>query len=146
MKKYRKYRDHNRERLLGKISNAIHRCGKGKYKKIKIYVNWIDNRESFLEYLMTLDGWDNPNLELDRKDNTKDYEPGNLRFVTRIIQANNKSTTVYVTYLNETLPFAEFCRKWIPHNIFISTVRGHLNRGKSPADIVRYFTMKNARK
>jgi hypothetical protein len=39
---------------------------------------------------MTLDGWDNPKLELDRIDVNKGYEPNNLRFVTRSQNQRNR--------------------------------------------------------
>jgi hypothetical protein len=39
---------------------------------------------------MTLDGWDKPELELDRIDVNKGYEPDNLRFVTRSENQRNR--------------------------------------------------------
>jgi hypothetical protein len=39
---------------------------------------------------MTLDGWDKPELELDRIDVNKGYEPDNLRFVTRAENQRNR--------------------------------------------------------
>ena len=90
-------RDH-RERLLDRISAIIIRCtnpnssaypdygGRG----ITVYAPWIANRVEFLRYLVSLDGWDVPELQLDRTDNSKGYEPGNLRFVTRSVNMSNK--------------------------------------------------------
>ena len=40
--------------------------------------------------LVTLDGWDDPDLELDRINNDRGYEPENLRFVTRAENTRNK--------------------------------------------------------
>jgi hypothetical protein len=39
---------------------------------------------------MTLNGWDKPELELDRIDVNKGYEPDNLRFVTRSENQRNR--------------------------------------------------------
>jgi hypothetical protein len=39
---------------------------------------------------MTLDGWDKPELDLDRIDVNKGYEPDNLRFVTRAENQRNR--------------------------------------------------------
>ena len=39
---------------------------------------------------MTLDGWDKPELDLDRIDVNKGYEPNNLRFVTRAENQRNR--------------------------------------------------------
>lgn len=57
---------------------------------IRVYAAWVADRRAFLAYLVTLDGWDAPALELDRVDVNKGYEPGNLRFVTRAVNASNK--------------------------------------------------------
>ena len=88
----------HRDRLLDRISAIIVRCtnpnssvypdygGRG----ITVYPGWIKNRVEFLRYLVGIDGWDKPELQLDRTDNNRGYEPGNLRFVTRSINMANK--------------------------------------------------------
>lgn len=53
---------------------------------IKVYPEWsngYEGKRSFLEYIKTLDGYDNPELKMDREDNDGNYEPGNIRFVTQ---------------------------------------------------------------
>ena len=57
---------------------------------ITVFEEWRKNKRAFLEYVVTLEGWDNPSLELDRIDVDKGYEPGNIRFVTRSQNAANK--------------------------------------------------------
>jgi hypothetical protein len=88
----------HRDRLLDRISAIIVRCtnpdsttypdygGRG----ITVYPDWIADRVAFLRYLVGLSGWDQPELQLDRTDNSKGYEPGNLRFVTRSVNMSNK--------------------------------------------------------
>lgn len=49
-------------------------------------------RRKMLGYLVTLENWDKPGVELDRIDNDKGYEPGNLRFVGRGENASNRRT------------------------------------------------------
>lgn len=48
---------------------------------------------------------------LDRIDVNKDYEPGNVRWATRIVQANNMRDTRIVSYKGEEMPFQLFMRK-----------------------------------
>lgn len=88
----------HRDRLLDRISAIIMRCtnpnsatypdygGRG----IGVYTTWVEDRVEFLRYLVGLDGWDIPELQLDRTDNSRGYEPGNLRFVTRSVNMSNK--------------------------------------------------------
>jgi hypothetical protein len=89
----------HRRRLLGRISACISRCtlqanpsyhsygGRG----IRVSEEFLDRR-AFLAYLITLDGWDQPLLELDRRDVDKGYERGNLRFITKRQNRNNQRT------------------------------------------------------
>jgi hypothetical protein len=48
------------------------------------------DRRAYLAYLITLPGWDDPSLELDRVDVDKGYERGNLRFITKRENRNNQ--------------------------------------------------------
>jgi len=90
-----------RERLVSKISAIFHRCynqessGWSDYggRGIKVCDEWVRDRTEFLLYLLTLAGWDNTELTLDRVDNDKGYEPGNLRFVSRSVQQHNRRIT-----------------------------------------------------
>lgn len=87
-----------RRRLLGRISHILIRCldetnvdfpdygGRG----IKVVSEWVLDRGEFLAYLLTLPGWDNPKLMIDRINNEGHYEPGNLRFADNKTQANNR--------------------------------------------------------
>ena len=51
---------------------------------------WFKDKVEFFEYLLTLPGHDNFSLVLDRIDNDKNYEPGNLRFVTHRESSSNR--------------------------------------------------------
>lgn len=88
--------DAHRRRLLNRISACIQRCHNPKsrgyinYGHRGIRVLWGTDKRAFLAYLITLDGWDRPELELDRKEVDHGYEPGNLRFITRTENANNR--------------------------------------------------------
>lgn len=93
--------DSHRKRLLNRIAACLQRChnpndsaypnygGRG----INVFQEWRnpkDGRRKYLSYLVTLEGWDVPEYELDRIDCDKGYEPGNLRFITRKENMLNK--------------------------------------------------------
>jgi hypothetical protein len=86
----------HRVRLLNRISACHSRCFNPKTRNFSSYggrgitVTWGRDRRAFLEYLVTLDGWDDPSLELDRIDVDGPYGPGNLRFATKSENAKNK--------------------------------------------------------
>lgn len=91
----------HRERLLDRISAIIVRCTNPKSaaypdyggRGITVHPAWVEYRVEFLRYLVSLDGWDQPSLQLDRIDNNGGYVPGNLRFVTRNVNMANKRKT-----------------------------------------------------
>lgn len=90
----------HRRRLLNRISACINRCrnpndsayanygGRG----ISVYPPWVEDRREYLRYLITLEGWDVPRLELDRINVNGNYEPGNLRFISRQENRRNQRT------------------------------------------------------
>ena len=79
------------------------RCLKPKskvYKKyggrgIAIYKEWINNYESFRDYIMSLPNAMKEGYSLDRINNNGNYEPGNLRWATPHIQVANRSCGKY---------------------------------------------------
>lgn len=90
--------DEHRRRLLNRLSSAIGRCHRPKTKRfenyggrgISVYKPWHSDKRAFLIYIQTIPGWDNPELEMDREDNDGNYEPGNIRFVSRSENCNNR--------------------------------------------------------
>ena len=90
--------DDHRRRLLNRLSACKNRCHNPKDRNysnyggrgIYLYEPWRSDKAAFLRYVLTLDGWDQPRLDLDRIDVNKGYEPGNLRFITRRENCNNK--------------------------------------------------------
>src|SRR5208282_180000 len=106
--------DGHRRRLLNRISACINRCTNPNDKRfynyggrgIKVFPLWLEDRREFLGYIVTLKGWDNPKLELDRIKNDQGYEPGNLQFSTR--RANNKNRRT-IQQLQERILELEAC-------------------------------------
>lgn len=81
--------DAHRTRLLDRISAAINRCGNpsdsGYHnyggRGILVHQPWQTDRRAFLAHLLTLDGWDKPENDMDRIEVNRGYEPGNIRFI-----------------------------------------------------------------
>ena len=61
---------------------------------IKMADYWLSNPESFITYIRTLDNFDVEGLTLDRIENDRNYEIGNLRWANRHIQATNKRMNI----------------------------------------------------
>lgn len=60
-----------------------------------------------------------PGFTLDRIDNSRGYEPGNLRWASKIQQARNRSTTHMVDLDGQRVPAIELCeRHGIPAQCF----------------------------
>ena len=83
---------------LHRRTGMISRCYNPKSKAYKnyggrgitVYGPWIENRIEWLKYVVTLPNWDDLSLEIDRENNDGNYEPGNLRMVTRKVNCNNR--------------------------------------------------------
>ena len=57
---------------------------------------WRNDKAAFLRHVQTIDGWDRPELEMDRTDVNKGYEPGNIRFITKSENALNKRSVQWM--------------------------------------------------
>jgi hypothetical protein len=96
--------------------NMFHRCyvsTDSKYHRyggrgITICVDWLTSRKSFIEWAL-VNGF-KKGLHLDRIDNDGAYSPENCRFVNSFVNANNRSTNKFVTYLGVTKTLAEWSR------------------------------------
>lgn len=84
--------------LRTRASHAIARCTDQSHphwkyyggRGIKVCAEWVDDVGKFIDYLLGLEGHDDPSKVLDRIDNNGNYEPGNLRFASRSVSQKNK--------------------------------------------------------
>ena len=132
---------------LHRRTGAISRCTDPDHKAwtnyggrgITVYKPWVDDRLEWLRYAVTLHGWDNRKLDLDRIDNNKGYEPGNLRLVSRSENASNKRNTVYLIVEGNRVSFSEFRARYCPEWRSYNAITHHLKQGKTGDEIAAYY-------
>ena len=100
---YRKYVSIKNRCLNLKAENFPRYGGRG----IKIYPEWIDNFQSFYDYVSALPHFGEKGYSLDRIDNNGNYEPNNLRWADRKTQGRNKRNNVLVEYQDSKMTLAE---------------------------------------
>ena len=87
-----------RRRLLNRLAAAKGRCenpsnkGYRNYgaRGVRVCPEWLADKSKFLAYVVQLEGWDFAEYEMDRIDNAKGYEPGNIRFVSKADNNRNR--------------------------------------------------------
>lgn len=104
-----KYEEHYLKKTWRLIKFRTQNVKSNSYKNyggrgIKMYGPWIDSFEEFQKYVMETLGDRPAEHSIDRIDNDKDYEPGNLRWGSTEEQGQNRRTTV----LDEALVAAIF--------------------------------------
>jgi hypothetical protein len=89
---------------------------------ITVWPAWANSFETFLR-----DVGERPSglHTLDRIDNSRGYEPGNVRWATRTTQMRNMRKNRWVTFRGETLCLSEWCTRL---GIKRDTVNGRLDR------------------
>ena len=86
---------------------------------IKMCEEWDKDFLKFYEYVKPIY---KPGLQIDRIDNDRGYEPGNIRFVTAKVNTNNRRTTIFY----KGIPLFNYCKE---HNIDYWLVNGRIKRG-----------------
>lgn len=86
-------------------------------KGITIYEPWIKDIKAFADYLGPCPSDDH---SVDRIDNSKGYEPGNIRWADRWEQANNKTTNVKVVFQRQEFSSIAVFARWIASQCNVS--------------------------
>lgn len=110
-------------------SEMIRRCHNQKHPRYADYGGrgvhvcdaWRGNFAAFIEHV----GWrPSPELTLDRIDNNRGYEPGNIRWVTYSEQNKNRRNVILVTDDGETSCLKDYCRKiGRPYKLTLERIR-----------------------
>lgn len=91
--------------------HMIERCEKPETKNYEDYgargITVCSQWHKFNDFLYDM-GVKPKGMELDRRDNNGNYEPGNCRWTTKIIQANNKRSNKFLTFSGKT----QTIRQW----------------------------------
>lgn len=112
-----------KQRCLNQNHKAYPRYGG---KGITICDAWIESFENFFAHMGERPS---PAHSLDRWPNKRGgYEPGNVRWATRIEQQNNMTSNRMVFYLNREMTFAE-AWKASPRIVPLNTAWQRLQRG-----------------
>ena len=90
----------------------------------------------FVEYCLSFPGWDDPTLQIDRRDNSGNYCVGNLRFVSSKQNNRNKESLRLIEYNGETMCAAEFHERFCPRYRDVGNVGRQLRKGLSPKQII----------
>lgn len=101
--------------VLGRRYDAIlARCNNPAHKHWKSYGGrgikcLFKTRMEFIVWVAAnLPHKDYKSVEIDRKNNDENYEPGNLRLATRTQQNQNKRNTAKIMWLGKLVPLSEF--------------------------------------
>ncbi len=79
---------------------------------ICVYEPWLHNFYAFYNYVSKLPGYGDTELSLDRIDNDRGYEPGNLRWAQVIEQSNNKRSNRFFELNGKIKTLAQWCREY----------------------------------
>lgn len=109
------------------------RCAPGYFQRHSYFEKGITVCDEWSDYL-TFKKWATENgfkkgLQIDRIDNSKGYAPDNCRFVTNIVNVNNRDNTFRVIYHGEEMPIMEVFRKKNIDEVHHGAIRGRIKRG-----------------
>ena len=97
---------------------------------ISVCDEWANDYFKFKQWAMA-NGF-KKGLQIDRIDNTKGYFPDNCRFVTNVINVNNRENTFYIEYKGQKIAFMLLMRNLNIRSLNkIQSIRARIKRGKS---------------
>jgi hypothetical protein len=94
-----------KKRCANERCNSYHRYGG---RGITVCEEW---QNSFERFLSDVGEKPFPGAELDREDNDGDYRPGNVRWVTKSVNDNNRSSNSIIVHNGRSLTKAQWARE-----------------------------------
>lgn len=94
-----------KQRCINPKDTRYHRYGG---RGIIVHESWLTD---FAQFVSDVGQPPETHMTLDRIDNNRGYEPGNVRWATRKEQANNRENNIRVTYKGETLSLSQWADK-----------------------------------
>lgn len=88
---------------------------------ISMYKDWIDNPSAFMNYCLD-NGW-KKELQVDRIDNSGNYEPGNIRFVNAQANMSNTRMNKYCLLDGVKMTLSEASRKLGKDRTYLCSVQ-----------------------
>ncbi len=121
--------------------NMRDRCGNPNHKAypnyggrgIRVCPEWDMAGGGFEAFIAHIGRRPDGRFELDRKDNDRGYEPGNVRWVTRRVNAQNRRDNRTLTVNGKTLCLSEWARR---AGISVALLSFRLRAGWADADAV----------
>lgn len=98
---------------------------------IAMYEEWANDFQAFYDWALA-NGYQD-DLQIDRIDNDGDYEPSNCRWVTLKENANNRRSSVFITYQGETKTASQWAEET---GIKIGTLLKRYHAGWSVQDVL----------
>lgn len=116
---------HINERCEKESHHNFHRYGE---RGIKMCDEWRHDFVAFYTHISQLEHFGKEGYTLDRRDNEKGYEPGNVRWATAKQQQRNRHNNHMITHNGETFCLAEWAERV---GISYQTIKERLKRGWS---------------
>lgn len=119
--------------MKGRCLRDTPKANRYKDRGIKVCDEWLNNFDSFFNYVSKLEHYGEEGYTLDRIDNNGNYEPNNVRWATNKQQALNREKTINVEYMGKKQTLVEWCEElglnydmvrarhlkgWIPPKLF----------------------------
>jgi len=80
---------------------------------IKVYEEWVKDPKSYLDYITSLPDSFKNDYSIDRIDNDKNYEPGNLRWVNACVQSSNRRANKKSKSKFKGVTWNKAANKWV---------------------------------